>query len=256
MDPKADRIAKHLTAIISSWPGVECILACEASRIDVMDPYFALVLDVYYSGTIPGIAERQAILDDPGAFQTSRGGEKDRFFLDGLPIRVEYKKTKSFDQLISKPYDMLWLLSSSGSYIIYRFLNGEKLFARSDWLDSVKLAINDIKPEFWEQLAENYNFKIEHALSDLGGAALKEDSYFYLVSLTGFLKACVSALFAYNKEWEPSERLLTEELMKLPALPKGFSGLWELLLKTDGSVEPSKKYRIAQQIAASIIKLE
>lgn len=214
-----------------------------------------MVLDVYYSGTIPGNAERQDMFLDPGAFETSRGGEKDRFFLDGLPIRVEYKKTKSIDYFVDKHVEGLWLLSNSGTYMIHRFVNGTMLYSRSDWLESTRRAINDTRPDFWERLKDSFNYKVEHALSDLGGAALKEDSYFYLMSLAAFMKACVSALFAFNKEWEPSERLLTETLMELPVLPKGFSGHWSLLLRTDGSVEPSKKYRIAQQVAVSIINL-
>ena len=49
---------------------------------------------MYYDGEIPSSEERQAMYDNPGAFESSAVVEKDRFFLDGLPIRIEFKKAK------------------------------------------------------------------------------------------------------------------------------------------------------------------
>ena len=250
---KVERIAKKLNAVISSWPGVECILSCEASETDLLDPYFALVLDVYCSAPIPPSAERQAMFVDPGAFETSRSGEKDRFFLESLPIHIEYKRTKTIDYLVERHFDAMWLYGATGTYMLYRFVNGAALFSRSDWLSSTRQALSDINPEFWERLAEAYAMKMEHCLSDLGGAALKDDRFFYFVSLAGFMRACASALFARNRQWEPSERHMTDALMALPRLPEDFEGRWSLLLRTDASVEPSKRFQVAQLIARSVI---
>ncbi len=252
---KVERIATRLTSIISSWPGVECILSCEASETDVLDPYFALVLDVYCSAPIPATVERQALYEDPGAFETSRSGEKDRFFLEGLPIRIEFKRTKTVDYLVERHFDAMWLYGATGTYMIYRLVHGRVLFSRSDWLSATRQSLKDIDPEFWERLREAYNQKIEHCLSDLGGAALKDDKFFYFVSLAGFMRACASALFAFNKAWEPSERYMTDALMSLPRLPEDFQGRWSILLRTDGSVEPAKRFQVAQLIARGVIAI-
>ncbi|TFG84906.1 MAG: DUF4037 domain-containing protein [Spirochaetales bacterium] len=255
MKHTVERLAERLTAIISSWPGVECVLSCEASESDVLDPYFALVLDVYCSGDIPDDDVRQAAFGDPGAFESSRSREKDRFFLEGLPIRIEYKLVSSVDEILEKRFDIMWVYRSSGTYLFYRLADGKALFKRSGWIDTVKEALSHTPADFWDHLKETHLFKMEHSLSDLGGAALKDDNYFFFVSLTGFMHACVSTIFAVNKQWEPSDRNLTEVLMALPRLPDDFETRWSILLQTDGTSAPERKYQVAQLIARSIFSL-
>jgi len=252
---KVERLASKLTSVVSSWPGVECIVSCEASDTDVIDPYFALVLDVYCYGSIPTGEERQTFFENPGAFETSRSGEKDRFFIDGLPIHLEFKRTRTVEDLVTRSFDSIWLYGASGTYMIYRLVNGKTLFAKSDWLDRMRLSLAESPAEFWERLRETYQQKMEHNLSDLGGAALKDDKFFYFVSLAGFMRSCSSALFALNKQWEPSDRHMTGALMGLPVLPDDFQGLWSTLMRTDGSVDPARRYQVAQLIARSVFSL-
>ena len=95
----------------------------------------------------------------------------------------------------------------------------------------------------------------EHFLSDLGGAAFKDDRYFYFVSLAGFLRACVSVLFSRNRQWEPSERHMADAIGSLALLPEDFLGRWNTLMRTDGMIDPAKRYQIAQLIARSIFAL-
>ena len=253
---KVGRIASRLTSIISSWPEVDSVLSCEAAETDVLDPYFALVLDVYYDGAIPGRDERQTLYENPGAFETSSSGEKDRFFLEGLPVRVEFKSVRSIDNLIKNQFDSMLLFGSSGTYILYRLVNGNVLYKRSDRVERMRESLNHSPAEFWCRLREVHQQKMEHCLSDLGGAALKDDRFFYFVSLSGFLRAFVSAIFAANKQLEPSDRHMSSALMALPLLPEDLQGRWAQLLQTDGSVDPEKRYQIAQLIARSVFALE
>ncbi|MDX9956917.1 MAG: DUF4037 domain-containing protein [Clostridia bacterium] len=252
MKHKVDRLTNRLTAIISSWPGVECILSCECGETDTIDPYFALILDVYCSGHIPDDASRQSAFGDPGAFESSRGREKDRFFIDGLPVRVEYKRTSGIEDLLDNKFDSMWVFRGAGTYMLYRIVNGKVLYQRSDWINRVRNGLADTPADFWERLVETHMLKMEHCLSDLGGAAFKDDRYFFIVSLSGFVRSCASALFARNQQWEPSDRNLTEALLELSCLPEDFSGRWESLLRTDGSLNPERKYQIAQLIARSM----
>ena len=222
----------------------------------MLDPYFALVLDVYYDGAIPGRDERQTLYENPGAFETSSSGEKDRFFLEGLPVRVEFKSVRSIDNLIKNQFDSMLLFGSSGTYILYRLVNGNVLYKRSDRVERMRESLNHSPAEFWCRLREVHQQKMEHCLSDLGGAALKDDRFFYFVSLSGFLRAFVSAIFAANKQLEPSDRHMSSALMALPLLPEDLQGRWAQLLQTDGSVHPEKRYQIAQLIARSVFALE
>ena len=253
---KVERIASKLTSIISAWPEVESVLSCEASETDVLDPYFALVLDVYYDGAIPGRDERQSLYDNPGAFETSSSGEKDRFFLESLPIHIEYKHASALENVIGNQFDSMLVFGSSGTYILHRLVNGTILYKRNDRIERIRESLNHSPLEFWQHLREVNQQKMEHCLSDLGGAALKDDRFFYFVSLSGFMRAFVSAIFAANRQWEPSDRHMSAALLALPILPEDLQGRWAQLLQTDGSVDPERRYQIAQLITRRVFALE
>lgn len=255
MKHNVERLAERLTTVVASWPAVECVLSCEASETDVLDPYFALVLDVYCDGDMPSDGERQAAFGDPGAFESSRGGEKDRFFLDGLPIRLEYKSCGVIDRIISDGFKLGGMLKGPGTYLFHRIANGGVLHSRTAWIDGIKASLANPPETLWADLREAEQFRMEHSLSDLGGAALKDDRFFYYVSLAGFMRACASVLFAVNRQWEPSDRNMTAVLLTLPTLPEDFQGRWGMLTRTDGTVTPERKYQVAQLVARSIFAL-
>lgn len=255
MKHNVERLAGRLTTVLASWPAVDCVLSCEASETDVIDPYFALVLDVYCDGDIPDDAARQAAFDDPGAFETSHGREKDRFFLDGLPIRLEYKRKSRVEEILDGGFTSVDVLKGSGTYLFYRLANGSVLFSRGAWIESVRARLETAPVALWDGLRQAHQYRMEHSLSDLGGAALKDDRFFYYISLAGFMKACASVLFAVNRQWEPSDRYLTGMLLALPKLPEDFAGRWASLTRTDGSINPERKYQVAQLIARSVFAL-
>jgi len=89
MRRKVERLANTLVSAIKRWEGVETVVLGEASEQEILDPYFALVVDVYYKGEIPESQERCQAFGDPGAFETADVQKKDRFFLEELPVRVE-----------------------------------------------------------------------------------------------------------------------------------------------------------------------
>ncbi len=255
MKHRVELMAERLTAILASWPGVSCVLSCDASETDILDPYFALVLDIYCNGDIPSVEERITAFDNPGAFESSQAGCKDRFFLDGLPIHLEYKKTSLLDFAIKDEKDHSWIHNVPGTYFLYRIVHGTVFYRNSDWIDKVRFGLGATPLEFWTDLRETWQFKLEHHLSDLGGAALKDDRYFYYVSLAGFMKSCASILFAINKAWEPSDRNLTSSLLELPVLPDDFSGQWGGLTRTDSRLNPERIFQLAQRTAKSIFML-
>ncbi|MBU0936084.1 MAG: DUF4037 domain-containing protein [Spirochaetes bacterium] len=255
MKHKVELLAERLTRILSAWDGVNCLLSCDASETDVIDPYFALVLDVYCDGPIPPIETRMLAFENPGAFESSRSGQKDRFFLDGLPIHLEYKQTTDLTPLLDPGCDYQDFVPSSGTYYLYRIVEGTVLYSRGPWLETMRKTLLSLPDSFWQALRETCQFKMEHCLSDLGGAAFKADRYFFFVSLSGFLKACAASIFALNRTWQPSNRHLTEALLSLPLLPEDFSGRWEGLTRTDARIVPERIFQLAQLVARSLFNL-
>lgn len=256
MRRKVERLADTLVSAIKGWDGVEAVVLGEASEQEILDPYFALVVDVYYKGDIPASQERCAAFGDPGAFETADSQKKDRFFLEELPVRVEYKSLDFLEDILRRKYDLLWVFKGSGTYMFYRLERGKVLYDKSGWIEDVRRRIREFPDTFWQGLRATFQSKMEHYLSDLGAAALREDGFFYTISLGGFMKYAAAALFMINHRFEPSHRSIAEQLRDLPLLPEDFWGRWESLLRVDGEMSPSRKFQIAQLLTLSIFSLD
>lgn len=263
MHRKVERLAATITEAVSAWDGVECVSSGEYSEVDILDPYFALVMDIYSRGGVPAPEARKAAFaakaGDPGAFESSAAQFKDRFFIEGLPVRVEYKDALVVDELISgaKSLDakVMWGLKNSGTYVFHRLRNSRVLFKRSDWIDAVRKEIRDLPSQFWKAMRDSYQLKMEHLLADLGAAAQRDDEYFYDISAAAFIRYAAASLFMINKKFEPSHRSVTALLSSLKKLPEDFPGRWDSLVRYDPGISKDQRFEVAQLIARSVIAL-
>jgi hypothetical protein len=255
MRRQVESIALRLSKAISAWSSVECVCLCEQSEGDVLAPYFALVLDVYHRGEVPAAEERKKAFGDPGAFESAEAQPKDRFFLEGLPVRVEYKSVERFDEFLKREADLVWILKDTGTYPFYRIVNSQVLYKKSAWIADMKVRLAGLPPSFWKSLREGCALKMEHYLADLGAAAMQDDGFFYIVSAAGFARYAAASLFCVNRSFEPSHRSIEENLRKLARLPSDFFGRWETFLRSDIEISREQKYKVAELIAKSIIAL-
>jgi hypothetical protein len=257
MKRKAKLLADRFVSSISAWESVECVALNEAALPDTLDPYFALILDVYHSGSIPSPVERKAAYgEDAVAFESSALQNKDRFLVGGLPVRIEYKSVDKIAEVLDiadTRTDQLWLIKDSGTYMFYRLQNGEVLFKRSSWIDGVRERLAKLPDEFWIQMREAHQSKMEHFLSDLGAALLQGDDFHYLISSAGFIKNACVLLFCVNRRFEPSHRGFYEQVKELTLLPGDFVGRFESFLRSDPEMTPERKHGIAQLIARSLV---
>ncbi len=253
MRQKVERITKRLVEALSSWASIECVCLCEQAEVDPLDPYFAIVIDAYFRGAVPPPEDRRAAYGDPGAFECAQAQAKDRFFLDGLPIRVEFKDTSKVDSLVAGGRESLWILKNTGTYVFYRIAHSEVLWKRSGWIDETRRLIANFPSELWDGLRDAFLAKMEHYLADLGAAAVRDDGFFYLVSAAGFARYAAAALFMVNRRFEPSHRLIDERLRGLKRVPDDFFGRWETFLRADLEMSRERKYKVAELIAKSLI---
>jgi hypothetical protein len=259
MKYKTKLLADRFTAELSRWPGVVCIALNEAALPDTLDPYFALILDVYYSQPIPEAEERRRLYgDDLSAFETSFGTNKDRFFIGDLPVRLEYKSTRQVDELVSLAdtrLDSLWLIKDSGTYGYYRLASGEILFRRDDWILGIRQRLLKPGDDFWKQMRAAHQSKMEHFLSDLGAALIQDDDFYYLISSSGFIKTACLTLFCINRRFEPPHRAYYKQVTELPVLPESFCAQFETFLRDDPDMSRERRYSLAQLLARGIIAL-
>ena len=250
-----DRFAQKL----SSWPGVECIALNEAALPDTLDPYYALILDVFCSSSIPAAEERFHLYgEDVAAFESSGQNEKDRFLIGDIPVRLEYKNTSKVEELVSiadsKP-ESLWLIKDSGTYGFYRLTQGEIVFSRNDWIYKIRKRLENLGDPFWKEMRNAVQSKMEHFLLDLGAACFQGDAFHYLISSSGFIKAACLTLFCINKCFEPSHRAYYKQVVNLSVLPETFIAEFETYLGNEPGMNMERRFGLAKIIARGIISL-
>jgi len=256
---KTKLLVDRFAAIISQWPGVECVSLNEAALPDTLDPYFALIMDVYYRDSIPGPEERHALYgEDLQAFETSGQGNKDRFLVGNIPVRLEYKSIKMIEDLVTiadTTFDSLWFIKDSGTYTFYRLSNGEIIFSRNGWITNIRERLTSLDATFWQIMRNAYESKMEHFLSDLGAASMRKDEFFYLLSAAGFIKNACLTLFCINRCFEPSHRAYLKRVLQLKTLPESFPSYIDTFLRSEPELNMERKYSLAQHIARGIVVL-
>ena len=259
MKYKTKILVDRFAGILSGWPGVECITLNEAALPDTLDPYFALILDVFCSAPIPDAEERCGLYgDDLAAFESSGQNEKDRFLIGDIPVRLEYKFTGKIEELVfiadSKP-ESLWLIKDAGTYGFYRLINGDIIFSRNNWIQSIRGRLEKLPGQFWMEMRAAAQSKMEHFLLDLGAASFQKDNFYYLISSSGFIKTACLTLFCINRCFEPSHRAYFKQTLELPVLPDTFRAEFETFLGNEPGLTMERSYTLAKIIARGIIAL-
>lgn len=252
MRRKIDRIIKNITETLKDWNTVDSILLIENTEGDVLDPYFALSFDVYYSGEIPNTNERAKLFGSPIVFESRDFPPKDRLLIDDLPVRIEYKDLLAIEDLIANPEALLSYVKDAGSLLAFRLEHGILQYDKGERVHELRKRLRNLPDSFWNSARDATIARMEHYLNDLGASVMRSDAFFYLISQSGFLKYASASIFLSNHIFEPSHRLVSELLFRLPSLPTEFQGRWETLLRQDESLSPERKYQIALLIASSI----
>ncbi len=249
---KVEEAVRSITAILREWPSVDTVTMLLSGE-DVYDAYFFVSLDVYSAGEIPDADERSELFAHTGAFESSSISRKDRFLLDDIPFRIEYKDIARFDFVLSGESESG--VRDSGTYTFHRLLNSEVLYQRTDWIDRTRRRLAELPDSFWKRVRSSFESRMEHYLGDLSAAVVRDDRLFFVISSAGFIRSVCSTLFAVNKRFEPSARSLARAVLELPVLPEPFEGRFDSFLRDDADLTWERKREIAELIARSILAL-
>jgi hypothetical protein len=252
MQRKAEQISARLCETVSQWDGVEAVVLGASSRVETYDPYFAVDLDVYFRGSLPPSNDRRELFENPGGFETSPVYPIDRFLVDGLPASVHYKEVSRINLLIKRVQDCSWVFRSESTNLLYRIENGEILYCKGDWFESLSGKLADIPDGFWSALMDAARFTLDHYLNGIGAAVYRNDDLYYQFSASGFCQSLCSYVFALNKRFEPTGRMLHDRIKELDTLPAEFLGRFETFIRPDAELPPERKYEIAKLLAKSI----
>ncbi|MFN2311680.1 MAG: hypothetical protein ABR590_06450 [Spirochaetia bacterium] len=254
MTPRVRRTVDDVARILSTWDCIDTIAILESGE-DFYDPYFFVSLDVFYKGQLPTLDERREALENAGAFESQEVHLKDRFLMDGIPVRLEYKDIDRYAELVSAAFEPRGAQRDTGTYVFYRLQQCQVLFSKSDWLEQVRDRLGELSNEFWERVRSAAQSRMEHYLSDLHAAAVRDENLFYLVSCAGFIRNYCSLLFAANKRFEPSARLMEQQVLELTNKPDAFGGRFDSFLRRDPRFTPMRTYELAELMAKAAMAL-
>jgi hypothetical protein len=252
---KVERISEQLKQIISSWSGIGTIVLGEAAEAKILDPYFTISLDVYHDSALPASDDRKRQFADPPAFDTVPAFTEDRFLLEELPVKIRYQGTERVDIMIKRIVDQQWVFHDAGTYLFYRLLHGQVLYKQTNWLDQIRKILAAMPDHFWRAIQTGARISAAYYLNDLRAAVYRGDNLFYVFSLSHFLRSLCSFLFAVNRTFEPSARLIAERVRDLPRLPDGFGGRFESMLRDDPELPAERKREIAELLVKSILPM-
>jgi hypothetical protein len=255
MKRKVHRIAASLAERLSLLEGVQAVLLGEAADIEVFDPYFTIDLDVYVTGAPPGLETRRNLLPEMQAFETSPVSAVDRFLLEELPASVHYIRSADVDRMLLRVTEQSWVFHEPGTNALYRIEHGESLFSRDGWLEEARSVLAHVPVQFWWQARLRAFALAERALADLGASAHRSDDLFFLVSAARLVRCVASFLFAANRQFEPSDRMLAERIAALPIVPEGLTGRMDSFMRPIGEVSKDARREIAEHIVRSLMPL-
>lgn len=255
MDAIVQRTSEGIRRVLETWTSVDTVTVLRFGA-DRYDPSFFLSFDVFFHTALPESSEREAAFEGVQAFEASLDGGKDRFLLDDIPVRLEYKSIGILDELVDRVLDPEADGYARSTYGLYRIVHSEVVFARSSWLETTRTELESLSEEFWRRRWGVLEARMEHALSDLSTAALAEEELFFQLSLADFLENTLRALFAINHRFEPSGRSMAAEVQHLARIPEEFTSRFEHLLRTESAVKKKQKREIAELIARSLLHLD
>lgn len=254
MDAILARTNEMIVGVLENWDQVDTVTFLRFGA-DRFDPSFFVSYDVYYHGDLPSPAEREVAFPQASAFESTVDGGKDRFLVDDVPVRIEYKSIADVDNLILRARDPGRGGIRGTTYGLYRLVSAEPLVTRSAWLTVIRRSLNDLPSAFWKRRLEVLRAQMEHAFSDLTSAAYAAEDLFYQLALAHFLEASCSLIFALNERFDPPGRLMRDALKALARLPEEFESRLQHLLRSDGSMPVTRKREIAQLIAKSLLRM-
>lgn len=255
MQRKVGKIAEELAQTLAAWPVVEAAVLGEAAEARLLDPYFTISVDVYHDGKLPSTSERRRSYGNPAAFDSMAPLGEDRFLREDLPVKIRYLETASYTLMLQRIEGRQWVFHDAGTYPFYRTVHGQLLYGRSGWVEQVRARLAALPEHFWQVVTDSTRQAVAYHLNDLRAAVYRADRLFAAFSLSQFLRSLCSFLFAVNRTFEPSARLLGEKVRALPRLPDGFAGRFESLLRDDPEMTPERKREIAELLAKSILPM-
>ena len=252
MTHTVQEVCDRISRILTSLEGVQTVtLHLRAEHPD--QPYFAIAYDAYCAGRIPSRASRRAAFEFSGAFESARGREKDRMFVDELPIRIEYRSVELLESLVSSA-ESGYAEDPEESYALFRLESGEIVGGTDNTrIETLRSRSAALPAAYWQSLQAALRYKLEHVLSDLMAAAAEGDDVFAFSAQAGFVEYVIRLVFADNRLHYPGLRHGMARSLELENLPDHFESIMTYLVDMEGERTLARRAEYAATLARQLI---
>lgn len=254
MKQKAREVVDQLQAALEAWQEITAV-GLHAYGDDLYDPYFSLSFDVYTKTPVRDPSARELAFGDVGAFESSLLTHKDRFLLNDIPVRLEYKLTERFDGLVSAAMSGECRLRDARTYAFRRVVDAEPVISRGEWFATMRASLTRLPERFWAELRASQEATAEHLYADVSAAAMRDDSFYYTMAAGRFIVGLCALLFTINRQFEPSPRRFHGEVLDLPALPDSFPANLESFVRQESGLSMAQRAELAELMVTSVLSL-
>lgn len=254
MKQKAREAVEQLRSALESWQEITAV-GLHAYGDDLYDPYFALSLDVYTKTPVREPSAREPAFGNAGAFESSLLTHKDRFLLNQIPVRLEYKLTDRFDGLVAAAMNGDCHLRDARTYAFRRVVDAEPIISRGTWFTTMRASLTRLPDRFWTELRASQSATAEHLYADVSAAAMRDDAFYYTMASGRFVVGLCALLFTINRQFEPSPRRFRGEVLDLPTLPDSFPANLENFVRQDSGLSMSQRAELAELMVTSVLSL-
>lgn len=234
---------------LSELQDVEAIIRLPILPREYEEPLFSLKLDVFLHGELPDYEKRRNLIPDARVFEASKRKPKDRFFWKNIPIHVEYKLCRQWEELMQlvQQNDFHW---DGSTYPFFRVAEGIVLKDGSGWIHRQKDNLYNLPGSFFLIHLGLLKDRLEHLVSDLAIATYAQDQLMFQMTLGKYLETLVEAWFTMDKGFMPPFDQVTTRLRELEFLPEGALGILDVLTRADLDME--RRLEVARKAVRGI----
>ncbi len=253
MIQKINQLVETILQSLAATPDVECVQRIPYLAGMPSSPLFCLKLDLFFRGPIPEFPERLKTLPALQFVETSLSREKDRFFLNQMPIHLDYKTVARVDAELADLGVPDSPLRQDTTYGLFRLYHGIPVHTKSTWIREVKAKLESLPDEFWTFQKTNLASRLEHLLSDMAAANFNRDGLFFQIAQARFLETLAELLFALNRQFLGPSEELKFQIEGLEVLPAGFTGYFDTLLREDPAIDRERRVSLARHLAEGVL---
>lgn len=218
-------------------------------------PLFCLKLDVFFRGPVPAYPDRLKAFPPLQFIETSLAREKDRFFLEQVPIHLDYKEVDRIDEELRTLGVSGAALRHETTYGLFRLYHGIPVHTKTAWIREVKNKLDTLPDGFWTFQRQNLAGRLEHLLSDMAAAIFNRDGLFFQIGMARYLETLGELLFAINRQFLCPPEELKFQIDGLEVLPAGFTGFFDSLLREDSGFDRERRLALARHLAEGTLAL-